>query len=134
MQITIKQLSSTGFQSTANKWYRCDNFKILNNDIFQKLKEGTVVDNLKCNDKGFITSFTIVEGEGQMEIPRTHSVQTPSAPIIKASDKDRAILKGQALNIAFKDIDVNLSNARMKAIENAKKIFNELETANYYQW
>jgi len=142
-------MSEYGFKLEDNpeKWISCDN-KLLSSSMFKSLKVNDFVNEFRFNDKGFLISFNKItlaqhsehglEGES-INSPLLNkdrsklSCDSPSHDI-KASDKDRQILKGQCLNIAFKDVDVTDSNGRSNGIRNAQKLFVELEEANFYRW
>ena len=66
--LTIKKLSSTGFQTMNNTWYSVDVMKILKNKKFpypfESLKVGDKVDNLKFqtgkNNKEYVIDFKVL--------------------------------------------------------------------------
>ena len=143
MNHIIKELSSTGFK-TANGWFTCDKFKVLDKAIFKGLKIGDEVSNIKTNKNGFVVAFdiSVANRGGELE-SEVNSVVTPQlysdmSPPIQVSKMDRQILKGQALNIAFncmfKELNIEHKETRDRAIKLSHKLFVELEEANFYGW
>lgn len=134
MNYIIKELSSTGFK-TSTGWFTCDKFKVLDKPIFKGLKIGDEVSNIKTNQGGFVIAFDIfVAKKPESEV--VSSAPQLDSPI-QASKMDKQILKGQALNIAFRDSTLEILSFKDqldKRIELAQKIYVKLEEANYYGW
>ena len=137
-------LSEYGFKLSSNpeKWISCDK-KFLSSKKFKDIKVGDTFISSITNPNGFVTDVVILtdhsgqECEGGLNSPSRQNLKAslcPPSPDIKANDVDRKILKGQCLKIAFKDVDVTDSNGRSNGIRNAKKLFVELEEANFYGW
>ena len=141
----IVAISKYGFKvdSLRNDWEKVDK-TLLKRDVFNMLEKGLEIEIKERNTKGFILDFKILDSKARkleeeqtssplINMDNKSSFSSPS-PDIKACDKERQILKGQCLNIAFKDIDVTDSNGRSVGIRNAQKLFVELEEANFYRW
>lgn len=139
---TIKSKSETGFRIESG-WLQCDKFKLINSDLFKELKIGDKIDNIKKNDKNYVIEFTVIthtnDSEGSKKQiplktnkPNSESSLTPSD--LSPTDRQREILKGQCLNIAFKEADITEDKFRKQAIINAKILFKDIEEQNYYNW
>ena len=141
-KIVAKSRYGFKLDSLKNDWEKVDK-SLLHRELFNSLEKGFQIDIKERNKKGFILDFKVINHDNpeasKNNVPNTVSKQlnsdcslTPSD--IKATDRDRNILKGQCLNIAFKDIDVTDSNFRDRGIKIAQKLFVELEEANFYGW
>lgn len=133
----VVALSKYGFKldSLKNDWEKVDK-TLLKREVFISLKKDDLIEVKERNSKGFIVDMVKVDPISNI-LNNTLNALSNSArneEKILASDKQREILKGQCLNIAFKDIDITDSKFREQGIRYAQKLFVELEEANFYNW
>lgn len=140
--------SSNGFQVEDGKWFTCDKIKVLSKPLFFNLMIGDFIDDIISNSKGYIISFTVLTHKDQEEgvLDHTHNLITLNmnskitTPLpVSITDKQREILRGQCLNIVFNaffrdGIEIEYEANRDRAIKLSQKVFNELESANFYNW
>lgn len=139
----IVKLSKFGFMTNQSKdWVSCDK-KFISSSAFKSLKVGDLIDNASFNDAGFLTSISVVVSKESPSVMCSVSgdTLTPRTTTEASSKVERDILKGQCLNIAFNTffaqeggLNPEFKESRAKAIILAQKLFNELESANYYGW
>ena len=132
----VVALSKYGFKldSLKNDWEKVDK-SMLKRDAFNSLEKGDLIEVKERNDKGFILDFVKVNPIDHLISNVTDSIASSfNNGEIHGTDKQREILKGQCLNICFKEINVNYPQFRKMAIDNAKILFREIEDSDYYRW
>lgn len=121
----IVALSNFGFKidSLNSKWLSMDKYSI-DKTPFKQLKKGVLIDSIILNDKGFVTSFSVVGVDGGV-VP-----MTPDFSPSSSSNHSKDILKGQCLNIVFNKLNLaQLSDPKFRndMYDLALILFKELE-------
>lgn len=138
----VKAKSEKGFMlEGSDSWLTCDK-SFVNSELFKSLNKGDKISAITFNKDRYVTSFVLFSVHAvqkfkeEDKLPKTHkSNDINSLKTSSASDfKSREILKGQCLNLAFKNVDTSDSHAREFGIRIAQKLLDELEAADYYNW
>lgn len=120
----IVKLSKYGFvlDSLKNDWENVDK-SFLSSETFSALRKGMDISVTERNKSGFITNVSIVSPVKDCDV----------------DVRQRDILKGQCLNIAFNSLrsdGYNLDTSQIidKGVRLAHQLLVALEDADYYKW
>ena len=136
----VVALSKYGFKldSLRNDWEKVDK-SLLKRDIFISLKKDDIIEVRERNSKGFIMDMVKVDPITNLMNNTLNALSKPVQEFkeqqdIKATDKERQILKGQCLNLAFKNTtEFNILTIK-KGINDSKLLLKLLEDDNIYNW
>ena len=137
----IQALSKFGFKldELKNEWEKVDK-SLLKRDLFTSLKKGDEIEIVARNKAGFILDFRVIK-PNTLDInsalnSAVTSVTNQMFQMDKERMRERAILKGQCLNLIFNnnECDLEIKEVRQDRIRLAHKLFIEIEEYDYYNW